>query len=309
MVFQFFNLLDDLTVADNVMLPAQLSGMTRADAQRRAAELLGTLGVDRHSAAYPGRLSGGERQRVAVARALMNRPALLLADEPTGALDTAMRRRRPAAAQRAARRRPDHRPGHPRPGPCRVLRDPHRPARRRPDRRRHHLGGPAMSALGRVVRSGVGRRRVQTVVIGLVVMIAVASAVLGGSLLVASNEPFDRAFAQQRGAHLTAQFDAGAATEAQLAASAHVAGVAAAAGPFPTAVINPVDNHDRPFPPATVVGRAEPGGAVDAVTLVEGRWATGPGELVIAGGDRPVGGYAAARPSNGGCRTCPAARP
>jgi len=89
MVFQFFNLLDDLTVADNVMLPAQLAGMARGAAQRRAAELLGALGVDRHARAYPGRLSGGERQRVAVARALMNRPALLLADEPTGALDTA----------------------------------------------------------------------------------------------------------------------------------------------------------------------------------------------------------------------------
>ena len=63
-------------------------GPARA-AQRRAAELLGTLGIDRHARAYPGRLSGGERQRVAVARALMNRPALLLADEPTGALDTA----------------------------------------------------------------------------------------------------------------------------------------------------------------------------------------------------------------------------
>jgi putative ABC transport system ATP-binding protein len=89
MVFQFFNLLDDLTVADNVMLPAQLAGMTRSAAQRRAMQLLATLGVDRHATAYPGRLSGGERQRVAVARALMNRPALLLADEPTGALDTA----------------------------------------------------------------------------------------------------------------------------------------------------------------------------------------------------------------------------
>ena len=89
MVFQFFNLLDDLTVADNVMLPAQLSGMPRAAARVRAAELLETLGVDRHAKAYPGRLSGGERQRVAVARALINRPALLLADEPTGALDTA----------------------------------------------------------------------------------------------------------------------------------------------------------------------------------------------------------------------------
>jgi putative ABC transport system ATP-binding protein len=89
LVFQFFNLLDDLTVADNVVLPAQLAGMARGAAQRRAAELLGILGVDRHAGAYPGRLSGGERQRVAVARALMNRPALLLADEPTGALDTA----------------------------------------------------------------------------------------------------------------------------------------------------------------------------------------------------------------------------
>jgi putative ABC transport system ATP-binding protein len=89
LVFQFFNLLDDLTVADNVMLPAQLAGMARAIAQRRATELLTVLGVDRHAAAYPGRLSGGERQRVAVARALMNRPALLLADEPTGALDSA----------------------------------------------------------------------------------------------------------------------------------------------------------------------------------------------------------------------------
>ncbi|WP_433124954.1 ABC transporter ATP-binding protein [Micromonospora sp. CA-240977] len=89
LVFQFFNLLDDLTVADNVMLPAQLAGMGRGAAQRRATELLGRLGVHRHAGAYPGRLSGGERQRVAVARALMNRPPLLLADEPTGALDTA----------------------------------------------------------------------------------------------------------------------------------------------------------------------------------------------------------------------------
>ncbi|WOX26462.1 ABC transporter ATP-binding protein [Streptomyces solicathayae] len=89
MVFQFFNLLDDLTVTDNVVLPARLAGMARGEADRRAAELLDSLGIGRHAHAYPGRLSGGERQRVAVARALMNRPALLLADEPTGALDTA----------------------------------------------------------------------------------------------------------------------------------------------------------------------------------------------------------------------------
>ncbi|MET9771496.1 ABC transporter ATP-binding protein [Streptomyces sp. NPDC006415] len=89
MVFQFFNLLDDLTVADNVALPARLSGVPRGEAARRAAELLERLGIERHARAHPGRLSGGERQRVAVARALMNRPPLLLADEPTGALDAA----------------------------------------------------------------------------------------------------------------------------------------------------------------------------------------------------------------------------
>ncbi|MFJ7246306.1 ABC transporter ATP-binding protein [Kitasatospora sp. NPDC098652] len=89
MVFQFFNLLDDLNVEDNVLLPAQLAGMRREQARARAGELLERLGVARHAKAFPGRLSGGERQRVAVARALMNRPPLLLADEPTGALDTA----------------------------------------------------------------------------------------------------------------------------------------------------------------------------------------------------------------------------
>ncbi|MFD4526485.1 ABC transporter ATP-binding protein [Streptomyces sp. NPDC058470] len=89
MVFQFFNLLDDLTVADNVVLPAQLAGMGRREANRRAADLLESLGIARHGGAFPGRLSGGQRQRVAVARALMNRPPLLLADEPTGALDSA----------------------------------------------------------------------------------------------------------------------------------------------------------------------------------------------------------------------------
>jgi len=89
MIFQFFNLLDDLTVEDNVLLPAQLAGVSRARARVRATELLSALRIDQHRNAYPGRLSGGERQRVAIARALVNRPALLLADEPTGALDTA----------------------------------------------------------------------------------------------------------------------------------------------------------------------------------------------------------------------------
>jgi putative ABC transport system ATP-binding protein len=89
MIFQFFNLLDDMTVMDNVLLPAQLAGVPTRQASGRAGELLAALRIGQHKDAYPARLSGGERQRVAIARALVNRPALLLADEPTGALDTA----------------------------------------------------------------------------------------------------------------------------------------------------------------------------------------------------------------------------
>jgi putative ABC transport system ATP-binding protein len=88
MIFQFFNLLDDLTVADNVLLPAQLAGTSRSSARRRADELLDRLKISQHRQAYPARLSGGQRQRVAIARALVNSPQVLLADEPTGALDS-----------------------------------------------------------------------------------------------------------------------------------------------------------------------------------------------------------------------------
>ncbi|HKV89081.1 MAG TPA: ABC transporter ATP-binding protein [Candidatus Dormibacteraeota bacterium] len=85
-VFQFFHLLPNLTALENVLIPAQLRG--RQSAEVRARSLLDELGIKDVADRYPARLSGGQQQRVAIARALINDPTLLLADEPTGALDT-----------------------------------------------------------------------------------------------------------------------------------------------------------------------------------------------------------------------------
>jgi putative ABC transport system ATP-binding protein len=88
-IFQAFNLIGDLTVYENVELPLTYRGMSSSERKRRAQEALEKVGMSHRAKHYPSQLSGGQQQRVAVARALVGEPAVLLADEPTGNLDSA----------------------------------------------------------------------------------------------------------------------------------------------------------------------------------------------------------------------------
>ncbi|QQS55332.1 MAG: ABC transporter ATP-binding protein [Candidatus Competibacteraceae bacterium] len=88
-VFQFFNLIPTLTAGENLLLPLELNGLASADRRDRALELLDQVGLGNRRHSFPERLSGGEQQRLAIVRALVHDPLLLLADEPTGNLDTA----------------------------------------------------------------------------------------------------------------------------------------------------------------------------------------------------------------------------
>jgi putative ABC transport system permease protein len=144
---------------------------------------------------------------------------------------------------------------------------------------------PAVQA----ARGGLSGRRVQAIVIGLVVLVSTAASTLALGLLVDSNAPFDHAFTAQHGSEVTATSKA---SPAQLAATARLPGVTAAAGPFPettvTATIPVAPPPGQPGPSGhyqaqlTAVGRASPGGPVDDLTLTSGHWTTQPGQIVLA---------------------------
>jgi putative ABC transport system permease protein len=146
---------------------------------------------------------------------------------------------------------------------------------------------PAAGPAVRAARSGLSGRRVQAMVIGLVLLVSTAASTLALGLLVDSNAPFDNAFAAQRGSEVTATVQA---SPAQLAATTHLPGVTAAAGPFPETTITATVPFTPPSgqgPPGgfqqqlTLVGRPSPGGPVDNLTLATGHWPTQPDQIVL----------------------------
>ena len=148
-----------------------------------------------------------------------------------------------------------------------------------------------MSSFGsvRTASGGLLRHKVQAVVICAVLLISTASATLGFALLSATSGPFDRAFAAQHGADVTLTVNAARATGAQLAGTANVRGVTAAAGPFTTAQISSSQMDGQPFGPMPLIGRANPGGPVDDLVLNAGHWVTGTGQVVVSGTPQPGG--------------------
>jgi putative ABC transport system permease protein len=150
----------------------------------------------------------------------------------------------------------------------------------------------AGSVAVKAARTGLTGRRVQAIVIGLVVLVSTAASTLALGLLVDSNAPFDHAFASQRGAHVTAAVNAARASSARLAATTRLPGVTAASGPFPETTVTAQVTFTASAGPGNVgvfsgpmdfVGRAAPGGPVDDLTLTAGRWARQAGEVVWSG--------------------------
>jgi putative ABC transport system permease protein len=144
-----------------------------------------------------------------------------------------------------------------------------------------------VSAVFRAAAGGLGGRRLQAVIIGLVVLAATAASTLALGMLADAHSPFDHAFAQQNGAHVAVTADTAVASAAQLTNATHVKGVTAVAGPFETESVNA-----KVVPPGvtggsittqlTFVGRSGPGGPVDDLTLQQGHWATGDDQAVVS---------------------------
>jgi putative ABC transport system permease protein len=147
-----------------------------------------------------------------------------------------------------------------------------------------------MSWLGavRTASGGLARHKVQAVVIGLVLLVATASATLGLALLAASHGPFTHAFAVQNGADVTVSVNSAHADPAELAATRSLSGVTAAAGPFAATTVA-LASGGQPFGQFTLAGRTSPGGPVDDVVLSAGHWPDAPGQVVLDSSEQGSG--------------------
>lgn len=135
----------------------------------------------------------------------------------------------------------------------------------------------------RAVRGGIARKRLQTLVVALVVLVSTAATVLALALVVDSSAPFKHAFSTQRGADVAAAIDPAKTGPARLARTMRASDVTAAAGPFAQVTV-PARSAGVNLPPLTLVGRSSPGGPVDDLVLSAGRWAIRPGQVVLASG-------------------------
>jgi putative ABC transport system permease protein len=152
-----------------------------------------------------------------------------------------------------------------------------------------------VTAVIRAARGGLTGRRLQAVIVGLVVLAGTATSTVALGLLANAHGPFDRAFAEQHGADVTANVDTSSASPAQLAATARLSGVTAAAGPFPELSVTARESvpgvPGSSAVPLRIAGRSSPGGPVDDLTLVGGHWPDGAGQIVM---DRGTGVFAGA---------------
>ena len=143
-----------------------------------------------------------------------------------------------------------------------------------------------MRAVRTALRGGLAGRRVQALAIGLVLLASAAASTLAAGLLAASNAPFDHAFAAQHGADAALTVNAAKASAAELAATARLAGVTAAAGPFTEATVTASaaipDTPGVVFQAFTLAGRSSPGGPVDDIVLSAGHWPTATGQVVVS---------------------------
>jgi putative ABC transport system permease protein len=150
-----------------------------------------------------------------------------------------------------------------------------------------------MSAVFRAARGGLGGRRLQAIIIGLVVLVATAASTLALGMLADAHSPFDHAFASQRGADLAFTVDTSVASAAQMTAATKAAGVTGVAGPFAADSVSaqvtiPQVNGTLNGVQLTLVGRSSPGGPVDDLTLQQGHWATSDDQIVVnANGNEP----------------------